>query len=160
MFAAILICGTMTMLTSCTANEDNPVDNNITPTGKMLTGMYAIMLEDEKGNIGDNAYNMVAVTYDFKADGTGLWSELYYNDEDSAPLPATAARQAVSSSILLMPMEMYCSPSSTLNLRRNAARSPFWTMIFILSPFTILKEATTFMDGWWMRKQPITSVQR
>ena len=84
MLAAILICGAMTMLTSCSAN-DNPVDNNSTPAGKTLTGMYAVVLDDENGTIGNNAYSMVLVAYDFKADGTGQWSELYYNDEDSYP---------------------------------------------------------------------------
>ena len=84
MLAAILICGAMTMLTGC-SDKDNPVDNNNTPTGKKLTGMYTVVLDDENGTIGANAYSMVLVAYDFKADGTGLWSELYYNDEDVYP---------------------------------------------------------------------------
>ena len=86
MFAAILICGTMSMLTSCTVN-DNPVDNNTTPTtSKTLKGMYIVVLDNETGNIGNNAYDLVYVTYDFNADGTGLWSELYYNDNSSEPI--------------------------------------------------------------------------
>lgn len=84
MLAAILVCGAMTVLTSCSAN-DNPVDNNSTPTGKTLTGMYAVVLDNENGNIGGKAYSMVLVAYDFKADGTGQWSEMYYNDEDVYP---------------------------------------------------------------------------
>lgn len=84
MLAAILICGAMTMLTSCGV-DDTPVDNNDTPAIKALTGMYAVVLDDENGTIGNNAYSMVLVAYDFKADGTGQWSELYYNDEDSYP---------------------------------------------------------------------------
>ncbi len=84
MFTAILICGAMTMLTSC-SDDDNTVDNNNTPTDKKLTGMYTVVLDDEKGNIGDYAYNRVLVAYDFNADGTGLWSELCYNGGASEP---------------------------------------------------------------------------
>ena len=84
MLAAILICGVMTVLTSCSDNE-NPVDNNSTPTSKKLTGMYAVVLDDEKGNIGANSYSKVLVAYDFNADGTGLWSELHYKDGFSEP---------------------------------------------------------------------------
>lgn len=85
MLAAILICGTMTMLTSCT-EKDNPVDNNVTPKVKTLKGMYTVVLDNETGSIGNNAYDLVYVTYDFNADGTGLWSELYYNDDSSEPI--------------------------------------------------------------------------
>lgn len=84
MFAAILICGAMTVLTSCSAN-DNPVENNNKPANGKLSGMYGILLEDEKGTIGDNAYNLVALTYDFYEDGTGLWYEMYFTDKDSDP---------------------------------------------------------------------------
>ena len=72
------------MLTSCSEN-DTPVDANIMPSSKVLTGMYTVLLDGENGNIGANAYNMVLVAYDFKADGTGLWSELYFNDDDYYP---------------------------------------------------------------------------
>ena len=84
MLAAILICGAMTMLTSCSV-DDNPVDNNDTPMPDKLSGMYTVMLDDEEGAIGSNAYSMVLVAYDFKADGTGQWSELYYDDENIYP---------------------------------------------------------------------------
>ena len=51
MLAAILVCVTMTMLTSCSEN-DNPVDDIITPTGKpkvfRLAQVHAVCSDGEQ----------------------------------------------------------------------------------------------------------------
>ena len=83
MLTAILICGVMTILISCSVS-DNSVDNNM-PTNKKLTGMYTVVLDNENGNIGSNTYNRVLVAYDFKDDYTGQWLELFYKDGTDEP---------------------------------------------------------------------------
>ena len=74
MLAAILICGTtMTMLTSCSAKEDNPVSSYdpASVTGKWYVEAYQHSTIGE----GEDAFEFdkVAIYGNLNADGSGSW---------------------------------------------------------------------------------------
>ena len=81
MLAAILTCGTtVTTLTSCTANEDNPV-GTLSPAsvvGKWYVEAYQHSVIGE----GEDAFEFdkVAIYGNLKADGTGSWYAFFFNE--------------------------------------------------------------------------------
>lgn len=96
MMAAILtLCGTVT-LTSCTANEDSPVENPITdpnPYGEALEGVWYCAYPAEGNLTHPNYdedmihYDHIVEVYEFHADGTGAWDRLFFNNrEDGEPV--------------------------------------------------------------------------
>ena len=79
MLAAILICGTSTMLTSCSDNEDNPVGtfDPASVVGKWYVEAYQHSTIGE----GEDAFEFdkVAIYGNLNADGTGSWYAFFFN---------------------------------------------------------------------------------
>ena len=81
MLAAILICGTtMTMLTSCTVKDDNPVGtfDPVSVIGKWYVEGHQHSTIGE----GEDAFDFdkVAIYGNLNADGTGSWYAFFFNE--------------------------------------------------------------------------------
>ena len=92
MLAAILICGAMTMLTSC-SNNDNIMVDEPDPLAERLSGgaWYDIyeasgMAQDESASSAEAAYSVVVDIYHFQADGTGDFQRCFFNDDNEEPV--------------------------------------------------------------------------
>ena len=82
MLAAILICGTSTLLTSCSDNEDNPVE----PSKQIVGKWYAE--NNTPGSINADGisidYQKLVQYADFKDNGTGFWSIIFVDEDGHA----------------------------------------------------------------------------
>ena len=92
MLAAILICGAMTMLTSC-SNNDNIMVVEPDPLAERLSGgaWYDIyeasgMAQNESASSAEAAYSVVVDIYHFQADGTGDFQRCFFNDDNEEPV--------------------------------------------------------------------------
>ena len=92
MLAAILICGAMTMLTSC-SNNDNIMVDEPDPLAERLSGgaWYDIyeasgMAQNESASSAEAAYSVVVDIYHFQADGTGDFQRCFFNDDNEEPV--------------------------------------------------------------------------
>ena len=90
MLAAILtVCGSMTVLTSCTAESDNPVALN--PLGDKLEGLWYVEY-DAQGTINNPYtdsevnYTRVVEIYDFDEDSVSVWNRYFFEDNDEEPV--------------------------------------------------------------------------
>ena len=71
MLAAILICGTSTMLTSCSDKEDNPVEPSKSVAEAICGSWYAI--QEFSGSLNGLSCRYVGQAAMFNEDGTGIW---------------------------------------------------------------------------------------
>ena len=90
--AAILICSVMTILTSC-SNNDNATVVGPDPLAEKLSGgaWYDIYeasgtAQDEDDSSAEAAYSVVVDIYHFQADGTGDFQRCFFNDESMEPV--------------------------------------------------------------------------
>ena len=90
----ILICGVMTMLTSCSKDDDdNPTYNVPGPLAEKLSGgaWYDIYeasgtAEEEGVRNAETAYSVVVDIYHFQADGTGDFQRCFFDDDNEEPV--------------------------------------------------------------------------
>ena len=92
MMAAILICGVMMMLTSC-SKDDNATDDGPDQLVEKLSGgaWYDIYeasgtAKEEGGGDAEAAYSVVIDIYRFQADGTGDFQRCFFNDDSEEPV--------------------------------------------------------------------------
>ena len=78
MLAAILICGTSTMLTSCSDKEDNPVEPSKSVAEAICGSWYAI--QEFSGSLNGLSCRYVGQAAMFNEDGTGIWYFFLLND--------------------------------------------------------------------------------
>ena len=70
-------------LASC-AEHDNPVDPN--PLADKVSGMWYVQYDEEGKTFTDIEYTSVIQVLKFSEDGTGWWSQLFFDDEESDPI--------------------------------------------------------------------------
>ena len=95
MMAAILICGVMMTLTSCSKDDDDNTTTLVSPrpmAEKLSGGAWYDIYEAtgtakaESANSAETAYNMVIDIYHFQADGTGDFQRCFFNDGSEDPV--------------------------------------------------------------------------
>ena len=90
--AAILICGAMTMLTSCSKEDNSTVDGPEQLVEKLSGGAWYDIYEasgtaqEEGGGDEEKAYSVVIDIYRFQTDGTGDFQRCFFNDDSTEPV--------------------------------------------------------------------------
>ena len=92
MMAAILICGVMMMLTSCSKDDNATGDGPDQLVEKLSGGAWYDIYEasgtakEEGGGDAEAAYSVVIDIYRFQADGTGDFQRCFFNDDSEEPV--------------------------------------------------------------------------
>ena len=95
MMAAIVICGVMMTLTSCSKDDDKNEPKLVSPgpmAEKVSGGAWYDVYEasgtakEEGGGDAEVAYTVVIDIYHFQADGTGDFQRCFFNDDSEEPV--------------------------------------------------------------------------